>query len=954
MISDPELYQRAKVVFQRALDLPAAARATHVAAACGDDARLAAEVAALLAAHEEPTDPALLRTTRLRPAVDPSALGSDRGWRVLGEIGRGGMGVVYLGERADGAYQQRVAIKLLQRSGDDSGDALRLQLERQILARLAHPNIARLLDGGAASDGSPYLVIEYIEGERIDRWCDAHRLDVAGRIGLFLKVCDAVTHAHRNLVVHRDIKPDNILVTAAGEPKLLDFGIARVHDTAATLTAAGERPLTPRYASPEQVRGQPVNTLSDVWSLGVLLYELLTGCSPYGHVAGLDYRLPTLICEVDTEPPSRAVRRALAEGGRDDEAMSRPPASAAQLAGDLDAIVLRCLRKAPEQRFQSVEALADDLRAHLAGRPVGARTGERLYRAGRFALRHWAALATAVGVLLLSLAFVVGLALQLDRAQQAEAHTRHALLSATRARDFLVSLLAATSPDETLGRTLSARELLERAGERIADVDDSPDVAASLRLALADAWLALGEPQASAAAAEGALALLPAAEAAPLQRADALATLAQAWLRLARYSEARALFDQVLAIHQREYARHPERLVPTWAMLGRAELMAGEPHAAIEWSERALAALDPAAPAAERLAILATLLHAAAVLGDAERAGGWLAEGDALATTLDARHPSRIDIDVAAAMLARRGGDFEQSLQRLHTALQRAEQVIGIGSETIARIENELGASYNGLGRFDAALEHLARARAAYGNLEEPVADIDANIGAIHENLEDYPRAIDYARRALAVQMRDPEGNRLAIRQVRSNLGQALSLNGEHAEALALTRAAVADSVQASGEGSAEHVLDRFRLAAALRRAGEAEAAKHELDALTPTMRALLGDDGHPFQFYRILLAARIERDRGDVDAGRAGLVEALAFAATHPGADPVAVALASSELAALLPEAELEQARALVRSARAALAEVLPEGAISRVETEALARRLGIGVDASGARALR
>jgi eukaryotic-like serine/threonine-protein kinase len=937
MPSDADLYQRAKAVFQAALEMPLAARAAHVERVCAGDPMLAAEVLSLLDVHREHTDPALRHPSPLRPPSDPTRLGHERGWRVLRELGRGGMGIVYLGERADGAYQQQVAIKLLQHA-DDGSDALRLQLERQILARLAHPNIARLLDGGATEDGSPYLVIEYVDGERIDRWCEHRALDVGARVALFLKVCDAVAHAHRNLVVHRDLKPDNILVTEAGEPKLLDFGIARMHDAAATLTADGQRPLTPRYASPEQVRGEMVTTLSDVYSLGVVLYELLTGRSPYGDAAGNGYRLPALICDVDTDPPSRMVTRA--DG---DEPL--PPASPLQLAGDLDAIALRCLRKAPEQRYRTVEALADDLRAHLEGRPVSARAGERLYRAGRFASRHWAAIATASGVLVLSLAFVVGLALQLDRARRAEARAQHALLDATRARDFLVSLLAATSPNETHGRALTARELLERANARVAHVDDSPEVAASLHLALADAWLAIGEPGASAEAADAALARLPEATAAPLQRAAALAALAEARVRLSRYSEARALFDEVLAIHTREHAGQPARLAATWASRGRAELLAGEVHAAIDWSERALSALGPAAPAAQRLAILATMVHAAAVLGDADRAGAWLDEADALAAALDPQHPTRIDIDVAAAALARRRGEFERALERLLAARARAEQVIGVGSETIARIENDLGGAYNGLGRYPEALEHLQRARAAYGTLEEPVADIDANIGAILESLEDYPRAIEYARRALSVAGRDPDGNRMAIRQIRSNLAQALSLNGEHDEALALARAAVADSAQGSGVDSAEHVLDRFRLAASLRRAGDVEAAKVELDGLTPMMHALLGDESHPFQFYRILLAARIDRDRGDGEAGCAGLAAAIAFADAHPGSDPVSIALARSELAALLPADRSDEARVLVRAAMDGLAAVLPDGAISRVEAEERARRLGLTV---------
>jgi serine/threonine-protein kinase len=266
MEREQERHREAKRLFQAALECDTARRDALLSESCADDPELLQEVRSLLAAHfEAPTDFLEGERTTAAEAVDPTTLGRERGWRVIRPLGRGGMGVVFLAERADGAYDQQVALKLLDPSVVPDRDAvLRLQLERRILAQLNHPWIARLLDGGTAANGAPYLVMEYVSGERLDRWCERQHLDLRGRIALFLKVCAAVAYAHRNLVVHRDLKPDNILVTPEGEPKLLDFGIARLLAEDSGLTQEGGQRLTPRYASPEQIRGEATNTMSDV------------------------------------------------------------------------------------------------------------------------------------------------------------------------------------------------------------------------------------------------------------------------------------------------------------------------------------------------------------------------------------------------------------------------------------------------------------------------------------------------------------------------------------------------------------------------------------------------------------------------------------------------------------------------------------------------------------------
>ena len=374
----PELFRRSRELYGAAVELPPGERAAFLREACGEDEALLEEVEALLG---EPESIALadgvdaaLRT--LGAAAEGTMVGP---WEVVREIGRGGMGTVHLARRADGAFERDVALKLVA-AGLDSEDFLeRFRRERQILASLAHPNIAALLDGGTTPDGLPYLAMEYVDGRRIDSYCREESLPVPDRLKLFLAVCAAVQHSHRNLVVHRDLKPSNVLVTKDGTPKLLDFGLARLlgAGSGAERTATGLRALTPAYASPEQIRGDAVTTATDVYSLGALLYVLLADRPPHPSPESGD--VSAVLNAVLTEEPDRPSEAA----------------PGARIPPDLDAIVLKALRKEPDARYGSVDQLARDVERFLEGRPVAARRGTAAYRARKFARRHWTGLAAA-------------------------------------------------------------------------------------------------------------------------------------------------------------------------------------------------------------------------------------------------------------------------------------------------------------------------------------------------------------------------------------------------------------------------------------------------------------------------------------------------------------------------------------------------------------------------------
>ncbi|HEX3236314.1 MAG TPA: serine/threonine-protein kinase [Gemmatimonadales bacterium] len=467
-----------------ALELEPVARTAWLTEQCAGDGELQAVVERLVAVFADaqavlPSGApdavyalARLAETEAAPHLEGTRLGP---YRVLREAGRGGMGVVYLGERADDQYRKRVALKLLRRGMDDPHLVRRFLEERQILATLDHPHIAKLLDGGVTGDGLPWFAMEYVEGEPIDRYCDRLGLGVDDRLRLFLAVCDAVQYAHRNLVVHRDLKPSNVLVTSEGGVKLLDFGIAKLlaegDATAATLTQVGRRALTPEYASPEQVRGEPVTVASDVYSLGVMLYSLLSGRLPYRLQTRHDHDIEEAVLEMAPEPPSVAA---------DGERLRR------RLRGDLDVIVLMALRKEPERRYPSVETLAADLRRHLDGLPVEAQADRWSYRAAKFLRRHTLGVAVVVGLVLLLTVF--GGLMTVQSARTAAERDRAEQVSA-----FVTELLRSPDPFRGQGAGVTVRQVLDSAVVRIrSELRAQPILEADLLAVIGRSYEGLG------------------------------------------------------------------------------------------------------------------------------------------------------------------------------------------------------------------------------------------------------------------------------------------------------------------------------------------------------------------------------------------------------------------------------------------------------------------------------
>ncbi len=492
-------WSRVKTTFHAAVELPAGERQAFLDQACGDDDVLRREVASLLAEADDADCPIERQAEQMggwlggRPAAAGTRVGA---YEIVRELGRGGMGTVFLARRADGQYRHDVALKMIRRTVSAPELESRFRRERQILASLAHANIARLLDGGVTAGGEPFLVMEYVAGEPLVAYAARHGLDARARVALFLYVCRAVAYAHGKLVVHRDIKPSNVLVTAEGEPKLVDFGLAKIlDDTLAgddAQTQAAFRAFTPSYASPEQILGHEVSTATDVYALGIVLYELLTGAPPFDFGRSAMTDILRVIETVEPVRPSEALRRRGAS-----EASAPAPCRPAELAGDLDNIVRTAIRRQPEARYESVAALAADLERYLGGLPVLARPQTWRYRAGKFVRRHAVGVAASV---LVAVALVATLVFALwqagvareerDRAARrfddvrrlsnallfdigpkverlpGATDAREALLG--RAVDYLDSLAAESADDLTLVAELAA------AYEKVGDLQGNP------------------------------------------------------------------------------------------------------------------------------------------------------------------------------------------------------------------------------------------------------------------------------------------------------------------------------------------------------------------------------------------------------------------------------------------------------------------------------------------------
>ena len=576
-------FERLDALFHAALEQPETQRERFVDEACGDDAAMRRRLRAMLAHDASGQDPlaaavrAGQRQARGRPEAMPERIGP---FRLLKRLGQGGMGTVYLGEREGSDFQQRVAIKLLHDLDDSQMTSARLRRERHLLARLEHPNIARLIDGGELEDGTPYVAMEYVEGVSLTRHAARRELGLGARLHLFLQLLDAIAYAHRHLIVHRDIKPENVLVDAEGNVKLLDFGIAKLLDapgataTAATMTVAGA--MTPCYASPEQLLGQPVSTQTDVYSLGVVLYELLTGSLPFPPDPDVSpLQLQNRICTTQPIAPSHV------------DTQVTPPR---RLRGDLDNIVLKALRKEPLRRYASVEALADDLRRFLAGRTVSARPDSWRYRLGKFVARNPLGVGVSMALLATLLAFAVTSRWQATRYAAERDRAEGEATAAKQVAEYMIDLFRVPDPIESANRDLSARDLLDKAAASLPkEMDKAPLLRARMMHVIGLSYANIGAYERAVRMLKSALAIRE-AELGPdsFEVSDSLNRLGNVYRMYGQLDLAEQALGRALAIRERISSGPSAELADAFNNVGLLQYQLGHYRAALTTLQRAI------------------------------------------------------------------------------------------------------------------------------------------------------------------------------------------------------------------------------------------------------------------------------------------------------------------------------------------------------------------------------
>ncbi len=841
------MWRAARRIFEQILEAPAIDRQQLLEEHCTGRPELLAAVARLLDADgltrvwfdATPTAAALVEA--LEDELAQHWIGRSLGaYKLVEKIGQGGMGIVFLAEREDQAFDKKVAIKIMSAT---SGTALaRFHRERQILADLEHPGIARLIDGGTTADGLPYVAMEHVDGLPLDAYCTTGSVDLDARLQLFLEICDAVQFAHRNLVVHRDLKPSNILVTAEGQPKLLDFGIAKLLDTPAgdAQTLAADHALTPDYASPEQLAGASVTTASDVYSLGVVLYEMLTSTRPFRRGTAA----PECVAR-EPEAPSIAATRAHSAAT---PATGDTSAIAARwLRGDLDTIVRKALRRAPADRYASVERLAADIEFFRVGLPISARAPSLGYRTGKFVRRHAWALVLAAAALVLLIGFSIVTFLQSQRIQAERDVARQAL-------GVLVETFRGADPQQNLGQQVTAQDILERGAERLGSDSPLPDeVKGILMRTLGQVQISLGENELG----RDWLRRAVAAGERLYGRADPrlapdLVELADALLFTVEYQEAEATARRALSLMIGDQpaleirAMHAE--AEARAGLGRWNESAARHEEALVLARQALRPEDPQLLESLRMTALRTrsirqTTRARVLVDEGLELQRRYRPGDRGETARLLLTSGRLHMD--ARDLERARVELEGSLAMKLRIYGEAHPTVASGYDYLARLEQRAGHVALAVELTEKSLRIY---EASLGGEHPQAVGVRLNYAElVHQELGDPERAEPIYRRALT-DFAATEGSERnpGMGFILSAYGQVLNDLGRFAEAAPIWRQARNVWMRREQGDNTASLAAQLGLAAAAEGLGDNATAAHELEQCWRV--ASEGDDlDHPF-----------------------------------------------------------------------------------------------------------
>jgi eukaryotic-like serine/threonine-protein kinase len=839
-----------------ALELEEPARATWVEQLTGDEAALKSPLLELLAQHAKiETAEFLAQPAQAAAAFMASGIADSQEtlrpdaiigqYKLLREIGRGGMGTVWLAERAD-YIKRQVALKLPYAGPLQSQLAARFARERDILAALTHPSIARLYDAGAAESGQPFLAMEYVEGRPINEYCDEHKLDIRKRIELFLQVLRAVQYAHANLVVHRDLKPNNILVTSDGQAKLLDFGIAKlvsegeINETA--LTQFGGRALTPDYASPEQIAGGTINTGSDVYSLGVMFFELLTGQRPYKLKRDSRGALEDAILNAQTPPPSHV---AISDEAAEARGCSRDKLRK-QLAGDLDVVALKALKKSPLERYATVEAFAQDIERYLNNQPVLAQADSAWYRARKFVARNKVIVAATLAVMMALLAGLLSTSWQAQRAR-VEAQRAQAV------RGFLVKLFSASNPEEARGKVISAREMLDRGAQNLdKELSDQPDVLADLHREVAAIYLNMGLSLSAKPHIDRALYLYKS-----LHRddgadyLDALVQLAEVQLEEAQYDDTRATNREGAELARRNFGE-PNRWQGLFlAGFASAEMEQGRPKDAERLILQALDAQRSATTEMSRdyMTLLTMLGDIYLNTGEYPKARDTFIKAKALAKTVPQHEVTDglvCAYDLARALYNLR--DYAGAKRELIEALPVFDQYVGPQHDRTINTRGLLALTLTELGDIAAAIQVQSdnvKYASERSTVDEEALQIQkTTLARTFIVAGRYADAVALVKPALAFLDNKYSSPTRSRERARWLLGRAELGTGAYLEAVQTLEQAVQNASQIQGAASNPGIADmKLSLSAGYRLVGRYADAVSQAEAACVIYQLVLGTE---------------------------------------------------------------------------------------------------------------
>ena len=870
-------------------------------------------------------------SSRISRSVQSLSLDDEDPWigkpigpyTIKDRIGAGGMGAVFLAERSDKSFDQTVAIKIMATQLLSSHAVSRFRTERQILASLNHPCIAKLVDGGSTETDLPYLVMEFIEGVAIDEYCKAHDLSIRDRIELFQKVCAAVDYAHRNLIVHRDLKPSNILVEKNGSPKLLDFGIAKLLDPddfqlTVAQTGNADRLMTPDFASPEQIRGEKVSVATDIYALGVLLFRLLTGASPYG-TSTVPREIENAILNDEPKSPSSALTSLTSSPATLELSPEKRAALLAKqkhlrksIKGDLDNIVLKCMQKDPERRYISAHELSADLYRYLHNQPVRAHGDDWFYKTKKFAIRRarplTAAAAVALFVVGLTTYYTIQLSTERNQALQAATEARRAATQSEEVSAFLQNLFESASPTVTQGQEITVIDLLDAGVDQIDQLSDQPVVQAKLLRIMGESYVHLGRPELSVKLSERSLSILesnPSVE--PLELAEGLHELAEAKRLHGQLREAEAAMRRALEIRIQE--RGPDDLIvaETLGRLGTILFDTKDVEEGLALLRRAVEIKSRASREPDELLIdmrgnLAITLD---TLGRYDEAEALMRENVVLSERISGEYfPNTIIRLSNLGLVQLRRARYEEGLATMSEVLRRAEITWPEAHPNRAIYHSVLGMTKLDLGDFDEAREYAEKAveiaKAGTGEQHFRYVARIRTLATIMIERAEFDEADATLEKALSIAEMLSDEPTYQKQKVILHTGQSLNRQGRHAEAAPWLRSAIEfpDIV-----GHSNTLRGKMELGDSLSKLGEFDEAESLLLEVIAAHEAAEGPDNQILVPVLTRLAGHY-RNKGDLDQAQAVVARAITIGETTLPEGHWHTALARAELAYLLRDA--------------------------------------------------